>query len=93
MNLSADKVYKLDEFLPLLNLERVSQSTQVDAAVVASDFATDAACAELVGDRGVGLEFELYAAALAASFQIPAVPLAHVPRVSGGLWVSLTWAY
>jgi hypothetical protein len=33
--------------------------------------ATDAACAELVGDRGGGVEVKFDAAALAASFEFP----------------------
>lgn len=63
--------HRLDKFLPLLDFQCIGYPAKVDTAVVASDFATDATCAELVGDGSVGLQFKLYAAALAAAFEVP----------------------
>ncbi|KFY06604.1 hypothetical protein V492_07923 [Pseudogymnoascus sp. VKM F-4246] len=54
-----------------LDLERGCYAADVDGAVVAADFAADAARAELVGDGGVAVDGEFDAAALAASFEFP----------------------
>lgn len=61
----------LDQLLPFLDVERRSYGAEVDGAVVATDFAADAAGAELVGDGGVAVDGEFDAAALAASFEFP----------------------
>lgn len=61
----------LYQLLPLLNVQGRTYASEVDGAVVAADFATDAAGAELVGDGGVAVEGEFNAATLAASFEFP----------------------
>ncbi|KFY78142.1 hypothetical protein V499_02641 [Pseudogymnoascus sp. VKM F-103] len=58
-------------FLSLFDVERGGYGAEVDGAVVAADFAADAAGAELVGDGGVAVDGEFDAAALAASFEFP----------------------
>ncbi|KFY81808.1 hypothetical protein V500_11080 [Pseudogymnoascus sp. VKM F-4518 (FW-2643)] len=60
-----------DQFLSFLDIERRSYGAEVDGAVVAADFAADAAGAELIGDGGVAVYGEFNAAALAASFEFP----------------------
>ena len=61
----------LDQFLPLSDFQAISYPAQIDAAAVTADFPADAACAQLVGHGGLGIECELYAAALAASIEFP----------------------
>lgn len=61
----------LDQLLSFLDVERRGYGAEVDGAVVAADFAADAAGTELVGDGGVAVDGEFYAAALAASFEFP----------------------
>ena len=57
--------------LPLDHLQRLRDPAQIHAPAVSADFATDAARAQLVRDRRVGLERELHGAALAAAFEGP----------------------
>lgn len=61
----------LDQLLPFLDVEGGCYAAEVDGAVVAADFAADAAGAELEGDGAVAVEREFDAAALAASFEFP----------------------
>jgi hypothetical protein len=64
-----DEVAILDLVFPLNNLQAIAQPTQIARSVVSADFTADAACANLVRHRSVGLERELHSAALAASVQ------------------------
>lgn len=63
----------LNQILPLHDIEAVSNPTQIHTPAIATDFATDATCAELVGHGGLGIEAELDAAALAATIEFPVV--------------------
>ena len=61
----------LDQIQPLEDLQAVVDAADVDAAAVAAHLAADAAGAELVWDRGVRLQREFDAAALAACVEFP----------------------
>lgn len=57
----------LNQLPPLNHLQALGYPPQIDAPAVPADFPADAACAQLVGDRGLGVEGKLDFAALAAS--------------------------
>ena len=65
----------LDQILPLLDLQAVRDTAQVDRAAAAGDFTAYTTGAELVGYGGAGLQGELHAAALAAAVEFPALVL------------------
>ena len=61
----------LDQILSLGYFQTICYPAQVDATAVSADFTTDTACTELVGYWSLRIQCELYAAALAASFEFP----------------------
>lgn len=77
--------YTLDEILSLHDFEAIGDTSQVDAAAIATNLAADAACTKLIRHRCLRIESKLHPAALAASFKFP---VSTVSVVAGLIWTA-----
>lgn len=75
----------LDEILSLDDFEAIGDTSQVDAAAIATNLAADAACTKLIRHRCLRIESKLHPAALAASFKFP---VSTVSVVAGLIWTA-----